>query len=58
MKQIDLIFLPFVVLAAIVLVLAIIAVVKFRKMDKDIMPSDDFPGRYEDSERPFIEYFN
>lgn len=67
MKQLyeneNLIFLPFAVLAAVVLILAIIAVVKFRKLetDEDPVPYDDLPGRYEDvqySERPFIESFN
>lgn len=59
----NLIFLPFAILAAIVLALAIIAVVKFRKLetDEDPVPYDDLPGRYEDieySENPWIEYFN
>lgn len=28
------------------------------KDNEDPVPCDDFPARYEDSERPFIEYFN
>lgn len=63
MEQLDLIFLPFAILAAVVLILAIIAVVKFRKLesDEDPVPIDDLPARYDDvqySERPFIESFN
>lgn len=63
MKQDYLIFLPFAILAAIVLILAIFAVVRFRKLetDEDPVPYDDLPGIYEDvqyCERPFIESFN
>lgn len=62
-EQDYLIFLPFAILAAVVLILAIIAFVKFRKLetDEDPVPIDDIPGIYESvdySERPFIEYFN
>jgi hypothetical protein len=53
-----LILLPFAILAFVVLCLAVIAVIKFRRIDKDIVPTDDFPGRYKDSERPYYEYFN
>lgn len=63
MKQLydeNLIILPFAILAAAVLVLAIIAVVKFRKLEtnEDPVPYDDMPGVYDDvqyCERPFIE---
>lgn len=60
MKHEDLIFLPFAVLAAVVLILAIIAVRKFKQLetDEDPVPYDDMPARYEDyelSERPYIE---
>jgi hypothetical protein len=55
MKHEDLIFLPFAVLAATVLVLAIIAVVRFRKMEtsEDPVPYDDMPAQYEDYEQSF-----
>ena len=52
-----LILLPFAILALIVLCLAVVAVIRFRKMEKENYP-DDFPGRYEESERPFYKYFN
>lgn len=56
MEQLDLIFLPFAILIAIVLILAIIAWAKFRKLEKGILPDDDFPGRYEEAERPYIKF--
>lgn len=64
MKQLyeneNLIFLPFAILAAIVLVLAIIAFVKFRKLetDEDPVPCDDLPARYEDYEEAFYSPLN
>jgi hypothetical protein len=54
MKHLDLIFLPFFFLSLLVLFLAILAWAKFRKLEK---PCDDFPGRYEDTERPFIKLY-
>lgn len=56
MKQDYLILLPFAGLVLLVLILAIIAWAKFRKLEKGILPDDDFPGRYEEAERPFIEF--
>ena len=54
----NLILLIYAGLAAIVVILAIIPWFKFRKLEKELMADDDFPGRYEDSERPYYEYFN
>lgn len=51
----DLIFLPFFFLSLLVLILAVLAWAKFKKLEK---PDDDFPGRYEESERPYYKYFN
>jgi hypothetical protein len=71
MKQVyeneNLIFLPFAILAAIVLCFAIWAVIKFRKLYENknqtrrVANDDSLPGRYEDiqcSEQPYYEYFN
>lgn len=66
MKQDYIILLPFAALAALVLLLTIIAVLKFRKLyaNKDHenghMERDDIPGRYMEiqySEHPFIELY-
>lgn len=54
----QLILLPFAILALVVLCLAVIAVIRFRRMEKGVMPDDNFPGRYEESERPYYEYSN
>lgn len=60
------ILLPFLLLAALVLILAIIAAVKFRKLyankdQEDLrVVRDDIPGRYMDiqySEQPFVEVY-
>jgi hypothetical protein len=55
MKHEDLIFLPFAILVAVVLILAIIAMIRFRRMetDEDPVPCDDMPARYEDFEEVF-----
>lgn len=57
----NLILIPFAILGAVVLILAIIAWAKFRKLEKGVIQDDELPGVYEDyelSERPFINYFN
>lgn len=67
MKHEDLIILPFAILAAIVLILAIIALVKFNHLpyeDKAEIPGllddSDLSTRYVDvelCEQPFVEYY-
>lgn len=66
MKQDYIIFLPFAILALTVMILSIIAFVKFRKLyaNKDNqnghVEPDDIPGRYLDiqySEQPFIDCY-
>lgn len=55
MKHEDLIILPFAILAAVVLILAIIAMIRFRRTEtgEDPIPYDDIPARYEDLEEMF-----
>lgn len=55
MKHEDLIILPFAILVAVVLILAIIAMIRFRRMEtgEDPVPLDDMPARYEEFEKAF-----